>query len=125
MDDHAAVAAPGDGGDVLGGMLTGLQADLDAASARLRAACHVARSVLLDGLPGRLPFRWECREQERWVFDDIERAEHELDRLRGIARRLTPAAAARQATAGARRTVLDDSARREREAARMLGMLAG
>lgn len=102
-----------------------LEAALKAAYARLRDACHQARRVLLDGQPGRLPARWECHEEQRWLLDEIQQAEQDVDRLRLLATAVPAAAAARRAAGSARGMVLDGVARREREAGRLVGMRAG
>lgn len=102
-----------------------LEAALRAAYVRLRDACHEARRVLLDGEPGRLPARWECHEEQQWLLDEIQQAEQDVDRLRLLSTAVPAAAAARRAAGSARGMVLDGVARREREAARLLGLRTG
>lgn len=113
MEDHGAAG------------LVETPAALDAAYRRLGEACDEARRVLMDSQPGRLPSRWECRPQDRCLLDEIERAEREVDRLRRLSTAPSAATAARRAAFGARRTVLDGAARREREAERAVELRVG
>lgn len=102
-----------------------LETMLNSAYRRLGEACHEARRVLLDGQPGSLPSRWQCRQEDRWLLEDVQRAERDVDRLRRLARSAPAAAAARRASGSARGMLLDGAARREREAARLAGVTSG
>ena len=101
-----------------------LAAALDDAYRALRDAWQLARRVLMHSRAGRLPLRQDCPPEHRWLLEAIEAAERDVDRLRRRLQLLTPAAAARRATAAALPGVLDRAAWREREAARLLGMRA-
>lgn len=101
-----------------------LDAAVDGAYRRLHTALDQARAVLLGAQPGPLPARCDCRQEDRWVLDEVEAAERQVDRLRRLSQVLTATTASRRASAGAV-SVLNGATRREREAARLVGLRTG
>ena len=110
--------------EVLAALAVDTRTALDAAYRRLREACDEARRILLDSQPGPLPTPGACDPGDRWLLDEIELAERDVDRLRRLSSMITPALAARSASAGTHLMRLSKAARQQREATRVLGIRA-